>query len=216
MSVKAMSWVWEHSAAKSTARLVLLALADHAGHDGGDAWPSVGRLADRCGMSERTVQVALRQLVDLGEIEVASQAGPGGVNRYRLTLTPAGSAPPQDLHPRKAPRGTPQDLHPTPAGSAPEPSMNRHEPPSSVSGQVNTPVPPSIWKSYAEKKAKTTTSPIGDRRAWLAQTTRNAKAEHAERAEWIWSTYEITESQLVAVLLGSTHVLNSLRKRDAA
>jgi hypothetical protein len=39
MSVKVMSWVWDHSRAEGTDRLVLLAIADSAEHDGSDAWP---------------------------------------------------------------------------------------------------------------------------------------------------------------------------------
>lgn len=132
MSVLASSWVWEHSKAKGTARLVLLSLADHAGADGGDAYPSVARLARRCGVSTRTVQEALKVLTSLGELVIEPQAGPRGANRYQLVMTPADLAPPQDLHPAgSAPRPpqdlplTPQILHPTPADPAPEPSLNR-------------------------------------------------------------------------------------------
>jgi hypothetical protein len=135
MSVKAMSWVWEHSRAKGSARMVLLALADHAGQEDGDSWPSVGRLARRCGLGERTVQQAITTLVDLGELEVQWRCGPRGANRYRLTLTPAESAPPQISHPAESAsrppqnlRETPQISHLTPAESAPEPSLTVSEP----------------------------------------------------------------------------------------
>lgn len=86
MSVRASSWAWESSAATGSAFLVLLALADHAGADGGDAWPSVGRLARRCRVDERTVRRAIATLTELGEVEVEHNAGPHGTNRYRLTL----------------------------------------------------------------------------------------------------------------------------------
>jgi hypothetical protein len=93
MSVKAMSWVWEHSGATGAARLVLLALADHAGADGGDAFPSVARLAERTKLTERGVRKALRCLVDSAEIVVEHGSGPRGTNRYRMLFTPEQGSP---------------------------------------------------------------------------------------------------------------------------
>lgn len=216
-----MSWVWEQSRAKGSARLVLLALADHAGADGGDAYPSVRRLACRCGVSERTVQEALKALAELGEITVDANAGPRGVNRYRLTMTPAGSAPPQDLHPRNASQGPPQISHATPADPAPEPSGTVREPSPSSPSQSGSrgAVPASVWRTLAERKAATrgpNARPIADLAAWLDQTMENEQRNHNAYATWVWRTYKITESQLVAVLLGSTDLLNSLGKREAA
>lgn len=216
MSVKAMSWVWEHSRAKGSARLVLLALADHAGADGGDAYPSVGRLATRCGVSERTVHEALRILAELGEIVVDRNAGPRGVNRYHLTLTPAESAPPQNPHPRNVPRGPLQNPAVTPAESAPEPSRTVQEPPPSSSPEMR--VPPSVWRKIAEEKLRVRKGdrPVVDETSWLDKTARNARSDHGERAEWIWHTYNCTESQLVSILLGGDRLLAVLPKRDAA
>lgn len=159
MSVAASSWVWEHSRAKGTARLVLLALADHAGADGGDAYPSVRRLSVRCGISTRSVQGALKVLVALGELEVEDQAGPRGVNRYRLSMTPAESAPPQELRPadpaptpRRIASVPPQNLHPTPADPAPEPTTNRPDP--SLNRRAIAAAFDEWWKHYPLKKAK--------------------------------------------------------------
>jgi pyocin large subunit-like protein len=159
MSVAAMSWVWEHSKAKGSARFVLLALADHAGADGGDAYPSVRRLAKRCGLSERSVQAALTVLRELGEVEVEANAGPGGTNRYRITMTPADSAPPQILHPadsapapRRSRTGGVQNLRQTPADSAPEPTTNRPEP--SLNRQTRTADFDAFWLAYPRKVSK--------------------------------------------------------------
>lgn len=151
MSVKVSSWVWDHSRARGVTRLVLLALADHAGADGGDAYPSVARLAERCGVGERTVQDAIGRLVELGELVVDRQAGPRGANRYQIPMRGADAAPPgvQEPHPAPPqiphpadpappqiphPRGADPAPHPrrsrTPRGAdpAPEPSFNRQEP----------------------------------------------------------------------------------------
>lgn len=81
MSVRVMSWVWDHSQAGGTDRLVLLAIADSADHDGTNAWPSVATIARKCQVSERTVQRSIRALVDLGELRVQAQAGGTGKMR---------------------------------------------------------------------------------------------------------------------------------------
>lgn len=96
MSVRVMSWVWDHSQAEGTDRLVLLAISDSADHDGSNAWPSVSTIAQKARISERTVQRSIRSLVALGELLVEDQAGGhAGVradrrpNRYRVVMAPA-------------------------------------------------------------------------------------------------------------------------------
>jgi hypothetical protein len=142
-----MTWVWNHSRSRHGARLVLLAIADCASGDGGNAWPSNAELQRKAGIGERAVQSAIGELVKLGELEVRYNEGPGGCNRYRVIMgdprnicTPADIAPPQNLRgsgkraaksrqaraqdpaesapPQISPQ-PPQNLHPTPAESAP-------------------------------------------------------------------------------------------------
>lgn len=91
MSVRAISWVWEHSEAGGTDRLVLLAIADAADDRGLNAWPSVATIASKCNVSSRTVQRAIYALEELGELRVVKQAGGHGAmradrrpNRYEL------------------------------------------------------------------------------------------------------------------------------------
>ena len=141
-----MTWVWNHSGSRHGARLVLLAIADCASGDGGNAWPSNAELQRKSGLGERAVQSAIAELAKLGELEVRYNEGPGGCNRYRVIMdprnicTPAESAPPQkmrgsvrraakssqdsaatpaDIAPPQILREPPQNLHPTPAESAP-------------------------------------------------------------------------------------------------
>lgn len=59
---------------RGTERLVLLAIAAHANHDG-EAWPSVATIADYVGCSERTVQRCLAKLVQAGRLAVRRVAG---------------------------------------------------------------------------------------------------------------------------------------------
>lgn len=142
-----MTWVWNHSGSRHGARLVLLAIADCASGDGGNAWPSNAELQRKSGLGERAVQSAIAELGKLGELEVRYNEGPGGCNRYRVVMTdprnictPADIAPPQKMRgstkraaksaqaskatpaesaPPQISQEPPQNLHPTPAESAP-------------------------------------------------------------------------------------------------
>lgn len=133
-----MSWVWETSRAKGTDRLVLLAIADHASDDGTDAYPSVGRLVRRTSVDARTVQRAIRRLVDLGELQVDEGAGLSGSNRYAVDMTPRQVATPGNMpplaqrHPRQS--ATPAEsplgggnLTPTPRQSATQTVLNQEQ-----------------------------------------------------------------------------------------
>lgn len=75
MSVRATTWVWDHSRAEGNDRLVALAIADQASIHNDDTvhtcWPSVTTLAEMCLLSKRTVQRSIRTLEGLGEITVA-------------------------------------------------------------------------------------------------------------------------------------------------
>lgn len=66
MSIKVMSAVWENGPADSTQRFVLLALADNASDDGGNAYPSIAEIAKKCAVSERTVIRAIDSLTKAG------------------------------------------------------------------------------------------------------------------------------------------------------
>jgi Helix-turn-helix domain len=87
VSIKVMGEVWESSSAKGGARLVLLALADHA-NDEGYCHPSVARLALKSALTERNVQLILRNLEARGELVTLCGAGRGNVNAYWV-LPPA-------------------------------------------------------------------------------------------------------------------------------
>jgi hypothetical protein len=135
------NWVWKRSRSTGSARLALLAIAHDADHEGNAAL-SVLELAQKSTLGQRTVQMAVRELVRLGEIEVWPQAGDGRRNAYRLTacegagsapskgagyaprhgLEGAGSAPPQDLHPAESAPSKPDTSQATPhEGADPAP-----------------------------------------------------------------------------------------------
>lgn len=106
MSVRVISWVWERSRAEGTDRLVLLAIADSANDDGGNAWPSVATLAGKAKVSERTVQRSIRALVLLGEVSVDQNAGWHGTNVYTVRTDPRLDDTPDSPSPRQSARAT--------------------------------------------------------------------------------------------------------------
>lgn len=80
MSIQAISYVLDHSRSEHSARLVLLAIANHT-NDEGLASAAVATYGRETRLGERTVQTALRQLEADGEIEPA-----GAHPKYRTTL----------------------------------------------------------------------------------------------------------------------------------
>ena len=141
VSVKVMAWVWDRSKAEGTALLVLLAIADSAGHDGRDAWPSLATLASRCRVSVRTVQRAVDELVAAGELEVEQHGGgtrhtrpDRRPNRYTVRMATGGQndqaypdgvtsdAPRGDIRPAETPERGDTAMSTYPSFERPEPS----------------------------------------------------------------------------------------------
>lgn len=93
-------------------KLVLIVLANHA-NEKGECWPSVGRISRHTGLTDRGVQLALKDLNDKGFIEITRKTGRN--SHYLVKMTPEASSPPP-----------PKQLHPTPEASSPKPSYNHH------------------------------------------------------------------------------------------
>jgi DNA-binding transcriptional MocR family regulator len=90
VSVRVMAAVFDHSETTGITRLVLLALSDHADHDG-VAWPSVDTVARKCRVDRRTVQRAYNECEALGEL--AREIGGGAADNttlYRVVLPGVG------------------------------------------------------------------------------------------------------------------------------
>lgn len=102
MCMKTSQYVWQHSKAKGTARLVLLAIADHA-NDDGEADPGENRLASMAAVSNRTVRTALQDLETAGEIVIQPRSG--RTNLYIIPVpwraTPAVSTRAEQRAPRQ-------------------------------------------------------------------------------------------------------------------
>lgn len=139
MSIKLMTAVFENEELGPTERLVMLALADHAGEDG-SCYPSIERLRKRTGLSERAVQSNVKKLSEKGYIRVSVGGGKGNSNLYFIsanpapnagysTPNPAAGAPRSKCTPAAGAPQTPQQVRANPAAGAPEPSGTIIEPP---------------------------------------------------------------------------------------
>ena len=159
-----MTWVWNCSRSRHGARLVLLAIADCASADGGNAWPSNAELRRKSGLGERAVQSAVAELVSLGELEVAWNKGPKGCNSYRVIMddprnicTPAESAPPQKMRGSgKRGKSSSQVSAEDPAESAP-PQILR-PPPQILRGPPAESAPVTVLEPKANRQQKKTSS----------------------------------------------------------
>ncbi|MGA1037178.1 MAG: helix-turn-helix domain-containing protein [Ilumatobacteraceae bacterium] len=155
MSLRAMSWAWAQATKSSGERLVLLALADHAGEDG-ECWPQTGRLGEKCDLDRKTVQRHLTALDERGIIEkVSRRKRPNGTLAgwtYRLPLETSEGTPTTRL------RGNADDLTEREHG---RPVLEGASMPSQEPSLLNPQIEPSInnrwsefWEAYPRKTGK--------------------------------------------------------------
>src|SRR5512142_442821 len=85
MSLDVTQRIWAEAKAEGSALTVLLAIGDYANAQG-EAWPSVGSLAQKVRMSERAVQRLAGELIRLGDLRVEFGTGRGNRNRYVVTV----------------------------------------------------------------------------------------------------------------------------------
>jgi DNA-binding transcriptional ArsR family regulator len=141
MSISLMTDVWKLTL-QAPRKMVLLALADNANDEGTDCWPSVGKLVEKCSMSERAVQGHLAALEKDGFIKRHERLGRSNkftihVERIRLELLKkvkaSAATTAESALPAKVPDLPPQNLHTspsnphginTPADSAPPQSLH--------------------------------------------------------------------------------------------
>lgn len=93
-----MNWAWGQKLAP-TPKLILMALADSA-NDSDECWPGISFIADKCCVSQRTVQRVLQQFENTGLMVVTpryTSAGRQTSNGYRLRVD--GTSNPDKLSP---------------------------------------------------------------------------------------------------------------------
>lgn len=151
MSIRVIQWVWDHSTAEGLDRLVLLAIADSANHDGGGAFPGKKELHTKTRLGYSTLFKCLKRLKAEGHIEVQTAGGDGRGKRtvYRVvmdvptlpddppTLDDLKESTPDTLNGTSTIGSTP-DTHSYPQGDVKGPPGTRKGPPGGVLG--STPV----------------------------------------------------------------------------
>ncbi len=96
MSVKLMGDILRGVDLPTNRKFVLLKFADHADHDGRNAYPSLGRIAHECRLSKRLVRIVVAELVKekILVIEGNESGGRGKPRNYRVDVEQA-----KELHP---------------------------------------------------------------------------------------------------------------------
>lgn len=85
MSVKVMGLVWD-SELKPSHKLVLLAYADAAEHDGSDIWPGWERMCEMTSYSRSQVARITAELIDVGVLVQVSKGHTGKRASYRIVV----------------------------------------------------------------------------------------------------------------------------------
>jgi hypothetical protein len=96
VSLPAILWVLEHSAAANADRLVLICLASHAHPDGTNAYPSVAKIAHETALSARQVQRSLRSLEEADRVRPLGKSEHGTTN-YAVVLADDRLSPRRDV-----------------------------------------------------------------------------------------------------------------------
>lgn len=162
-----MSRVWAESRHAGGKLLVLLALADHADHDG-RAFPAVDELARKSRMSERHVRRVLRELEESGEVQTDVGGYVDGRPRastYRVVLGKGDILSEGDTHVRE--RGTP------------------------VSGEGDAHVPPTVIEPSLEPSGTASTPDDADDALFRMPAAVPAEQAEDERAheDEVWDHY---------------------------
>ena len=122
MAIAAIEWAFNQSTPNPSAKLVLLALADHA-DEHGHCWPGIARIEQRTGLSRSTVIRALAEL-ETGRLIERTRRGTTS-NSY--TLTSVTMTPPKCHH----------DTTPS-VTMTPEPSLETSKKPNRARAQLSS------------------------------------------------------------------------------
>lgn len=167
-----MAWAWQQPI-PSTAKLVLLAIADHA-DDKGKCWPGLSGIAKKCRLSQRAVISNIEQLQQLGLVQKQIRYYESGAQRSNLYILSLKNtvidSPPGEGYTSPSEGDSPSpmiDVHPggesdnTPGGERPSPksSNNRSKNQHNGHGDLSSPVNGSRFTEYwailpAGKKVK--------------------------------------------------------------
>lgn len=147
MSVKAMALVWETKLETQT-KLILLAYADHADHDGNNIFPSIGLVSWKTGSSPNTIRRHTKKMIEMG-ILISVGESKLGTNQYKIDF---------DKLPKLKPyigtgrRGRPETNPPIVEGLELNPPKSETNPPAAMEPEPS--LEPSLKTPPPEKTPK--------------------------------------------------------------
>jgi len=190
MSIHAIKWAWSKQCPSPTAKLVLVALADHANADG-ECWPTMKSVAELAGVSPRTVHDHIKALEDAGLLERIGRRKHRGEFRgwtFRLPVTDSasGSTPPV------ADDRQWQDTTSASGSQLPVPvaASFRSGTPSEPPGEPSVPPSSTDVDRFDE--------------FWEAYPSRNGKKLHKGKAETQWKA-KVADGEEEAAIIGAKH-----------
>jgi DNA-binding transcriptional ArsR family regulator len=137
MAVEVVARVWAAEGLSATEKLVLLRIADYAGPDGGNAYPSVTTIAAQTSLTDRAVRGVLRRLEDRGVLVTSHREGRSSYYRVVLdALQPRKDVPPASDSVRNETTETPEPERVNP-GTPFLQSVKNHQDPSSSEHEVD-------------------------------------------------------------------------------
>ncbi len=169
MSLSASTWAWKQQIKSSSAKLVLLCLADCHNDESGRCNPSIAYIAKATGLDRKTVPGAIAQLEVLGVFKAVKNFG--SFTQYNLQTSPeigAGIPSPKT--------GQVDETSPEIGAGQPSPKLGQvDEKPSPKLGQVPPDLPQKRATNHKHKRLKDKT----------------LCPEHLRLAEWIWDKVQL-------------------------
>lgn len=191
MSVKILSHVWNRSKAKSTALLVMLAIADCC-NDDGFTWYSIANLSKKARVSPRTLQRSIAQLEHLGELRVfvrhADDSARNLSNVYMVVLPGATQELPEEL------RGSIEETPRDPAKMLEKTSLKEKlaAPPVTGDTPVTADTLPGVTDDIRSVNNRSVNKGESADKPRPAPITKQALQQQSVKNDPLWQAYEAT------------------------
>lgn len=173
MSVQAIGWALAQTVGSSSAKSVLVAIANYA-DENGQCWPSQGRIASDTELTDRSVRTAMALLEENGFINRAERRRPDGsraTDTISLIMQPEKFSAPPETPSKKA-----EAISPPPERVSGlttfEPSVNHQEPVARASAAKIDPIAKlklDIVKAFTTAGSMTLVPDTHRAERWLAQ-----------------------------------------------
>lgn len=170
-------------------------------------------LSDFAGMPQRQVEQGTHALQKAGVIAYDAERQAWFVPNWSARQFESDDVTARTTkHRRERSNDVPTNVPTTPEGTPPESETDTDTESSSSSSST---VPETVWVEVAKKKAADPNITVNDFSRWSPVVIAKDKALHGADAEWIWTTYQISVSQLAGIIVtGSKAILNTLPKRE--